>query len=702
MRYPQERKYFDESAAVFADYQSNPRFKTVDLYRFFSTSRIELQASGLAMLDKFTSAKNKAEIEADTAIDYVDSPAVSRGLVTYPGRWRLVSNKQGQNPTNPKEQGILQHLRLYRLTTILETVDEEEVIDFTMARLISYDTSLGNDEAAPDTTESADPAKLVILEWAAIHPSKVADVIVEFSTLFLPALEFSVDSQSFTGLSYLFSTVKDEDADKDGMKTIRFVVGRPEYVLKYQGRLLSSKAFTGYVLWGIPKDAAQTAIDAVIASQGQGISITPEYNETSHLVTLRIRVRDSITGGTDVFWGGQSCMQEDEATVYKGYTATDLAVLLTALAGEVSSGVWFTVTGISEDEDGLYDCVVTKHTAVRVEQAAHTTRESSAASESTERVFNSKTPATELAEARVAGTIVERSWKKNANCTTDVARTVETPKDQSATAGDDNAAESAETVLNTEAEEETGAQSAADGTIVESNSVPTRSGKFRNTVKTTTVKDQTATAGDDSAVESAATVLNTEADAETGAQSAGDGTSVESSSVPTRSGKFRNTVKTLTGVKLEWSGSYPDRNGTTYYWVGKNCTAAEVASAISGASLDTTTDNQVTKTNTRFKGLFDYTIVKRAVSTFWIGASTASYGPYYEVGLEWKDDRSKYHKRTSKYYIYWNTSEANNNADYSGSLPGGWYGHDGNQWKCKKVTEITFDASWTAVGTITS
>ncbi len=62
MRYPQERKYLDESAAVFADYQSNPRFKTVDLYRFFSTSRIELQASGLAMLDKFTSAKTRPRL----------------------------------------------------------------------------------------------------------------------------------------------------------------------------------------------------------------------------------------------------------------------------------------------------------------------------------------------------------------------------------------------------------------------------------------------------------------------------------------------------------------------------------------------------------------------------------------------------------------------------------------------------------------
>jgi len=255
--------------------------------------------------------------------------------------------------------------------------------------------------------------------------------------------------------------------------------------------------------------------------------------------------------------------------------------------------------------------------------------------------------------------------------------------------------------LNTEATAEAGAQSAAAGTIVESGSTPTRSGRFRNTVKTTTVKDQSATAGDDSAVESAATVLNTEADAETGAQSAGDGTSVESSSVPTRSGKFRNTVKTLTGVKLEWSGSYPDRSGTTYYWAGKNCTAGEVSSAISGASLDTTTDNQVTKTNTRFKGLFDYTIVKRAINTFWISASAASYGPYTEVGLDWKDDRSKYRKKTISYYIYWNTSEANNNADYSGSLPGGWYGHDGNQWKCKKVTQIAF-GSWTAAGTITS
>jgi len=258
MRYPQERKYFDESAAVFADYQSNPRFKTVDLYRFFSTSRIELQASGLAMLDKFTSAKNKAEIEADTAIDYVDSPAVSRGLVTYPGRWRLVSNKQGQNPTNPKEQGILQHLRLYRLTTIL-TTDDTPVIDFTMSRLIEYDHSEGNDIYFDGVyTKSADPAKMLVIEWAAIHPSKVADVIAEFAANFDSDLTFSVDGQSFTGLSYLFATIKDEDADKDGMKTVRFVVGRKEFALSYQGQLLSTAAFTGYILWGLQKDEAQT------------------------------------------------------------------------------------------------------------------------------------------------------------------------------------------------------------------------------------------------------------------------------------------------------------------------------------------------------------------------------------------------------------------------------------------------------------
>ena len=163
--------------------------------------------------------------------------------------------------------------------------------------------------------------------------------------------------------------------------------------------------------------------------------------------------------------------------------------------------------------------------------------------------------------------------------------------------------------------------------------------------------------------------------------------------------KYDYDKSTRTAESQEVSGSYADRNGTTYFWSGTLCTAAQYNTAIAAASLDSTTDNSVEKSTTQFVDLFNYSIVKRAINTFWISASAASYGPYTEIGLDWKDDRSKYRKKTITFYIYWNTTENYNNDDYTGSLPGGWTGHDGNQWKCKKVTQIVF-GSWTAVGTI--
>ena len=109
-KYPQERKFFSEDAAIRVEYVSHPRMGTVDLVRFFATSRLDLVASGVAMLDKYVSVKNEAYIEAGLTIDWVDDPWVDRKPI--PGRFRLVSNKQGQDPNDPSRQGIIQHLRL--------------------------------------------------------------------------------------------------------------------------------------------------------------------------------------------------------------------------------------------------------------------------------------------------------------------------------------------------------------------------------------------------------------------------------------------------------------------------------------------------------------------------------------------------------------------------------------------------------------
>ncbi len=163
--------------------------------------------------------------------------------------------------------------------------------------------------------------------------------------------------------------------------------------------------------------------------------------------------------------------------------------------------------------------------------------------------------------------------------------------------------------------------------------------------------------------------------------------------------KYDYEKVTRTATSQEISGSFPDRNGTTYWWSGTYCTQAQYAAAIAAAALDTTTDNSVAKQSTQFSGLFNYYIIKRPINTLWVPPSALSYGPYTEIGLDWNSNRSQYRKKTVTYTIYYNTTDANNHADYSGSGPGGWEGRDGNQWKCKKVTNIT-TGSWIDAGSI--
>jgi len=184
----------------------------------------------------------------------------------------------------------------------------------------------------------------------------------------------------------------------------------------------------------------------------------------------------------------------------------------------------------------------TKETTTPKDQTA-TARDDSAAAGSV-KVLHTEGAAL-AAPSAVAGTIIRQTAQPTeAGNERTVVETI-TVKDQTATAGDDSAAASASKVTHTEAAAEAGAQSAAAGTIVRSTSTPTEAGKYRNTVETITVKDQTATAGDDSAAASASKVTHTEAAAETGAQSAVAGTIVRSTSTPTEAGKFRNVVETI-------------------------------------------------------------------------------------------------------------------------------------------------------------
>jgi len=163
--------------------------------------------------------------------------------------------------------------------------------------------------------------------------------------------------------------------------------------------------------------------------------------------------------------------------------------------------------------------------------------------------------------------------------------------------------------------------------------------------------------------------------------------------------KYNYLKNTATAASQEVSGSYPDRNGTVFYWFGTYCTQVQYDAAMAAAALDSTTDNSVEKRTTQFQELFNYSIIKRPIYILFLPPSSASYGPYTTVGLQWNSDYSKYRKKTITYTKYFNTTEQYNDDDWTGGGPGSRPWKDGNQWKCIKVTNITV-GSWIDAGSI--
>jgi hypothetical protein len=167
--------------------------------------------------------------------------------------------------------------------------------------------------------------------------------------------------------------------------------------------------------------------------------------------------------------------------------------------------------------------------------------------------------------------------------------------------------------------------------------------------------------------------------------------------------KINYEKKTATATSQEVSGSFPDRNGTTRFWAGKNCTEAQYAAAISAAALTSDTDNDVRKESTQFKNLVDYRIIKRPVNVSWAAAArdnNAGYGPYTEVSVRWNNDCSQYLTITTTFKIFYRVSESDILTAISGGGPGTEKWSDGVQWKGKKVTNVT-PSAWAPAPTST-
>jgi len=542
-RYPQERKYFAENASDLVDYSANPRMKRYDLSVLWPISRADLRASGVEMLSRFTSTVNGDNIDSDTPIDYVDNPQAEQGKAVFTGRWRLIKVQELKDPARPDAQGVLRHLRLYSKDSIL-TTDETPVIDWTLARMVDATEAVTNSQEFDSSgTSSANPAKLMVFEWDCIQPEHVADVIAEFSANFDETTEIEVDGQNYgSGYTYVFAAIKDNEEEKDGIKIVRFVVGRPEFVLKHKGALLSSKAYTGYLIWDLPQSLAQSLIDTTTATQPRGITIYPDYDKAAHTVSLRLKVRDSLVGDTTSFSGSASCMQTDTIYRYTGYTATDLQMLLSVIAASVVPGVWYDITVTEDDDDGLYDAVVVKHQAVEVVQGPLTTVITAAASGTTKKTFQTTS---ELALAAESGKIVRGTWTKNANCTSDLVEEKITPEDQTATSYDVSKSVDVTAVIHTENPDPLVKPTATKGTIVRQTAQPTEVGKQRTSEETIIPTDQIAVSVDNAPSFANTKTIHTENDTDLTTPTVVAGQINRQEATPTDAGNQRTLEETL-------------------------------------------------------------------------------------------------------------------------------------------------------------
>ncbi|MFA5155751.1 MAG: hypothetical protein WC453_05020, partial [Patescibacteria group bacterium] len=203
-------------------------------------------------------------------------------------------------------------------------------------------------------------------------------------------------------------------------------------------------------------------------------------------------------------------------------------------------------------------------------------------------------------------------------------RTVEetiTPKDQVAVSKEVAASGTVVSTLHTENGTTPADPVSETGKIKALRLAPTEAGNLRSEEVEETPLNQTAEAGEDDALRTITRKLQTENTSIPSFVSA-IYKAKRVDAEPTKSGQYRTVVEEETPKKVQFTYNYPDRYGQVYVYFGLNCKEAEYAAVVATAGLTSNTNNNIRKEPTKYPGLFNYVITKQpyelgtAVTTF--------------------------------------------------------------------------------------
>ena len=414
-RYAQERKFYADKAAVLLGYGSISLRGDLELKRLFLDSRADLRASGVAMLDRFTSTLNTEAIDSDTPIYYVDNPYADQK--PFAGRWRLVRNEQFRDPTDPNLQGIAQTLRKGYLETI-----STDATTWTEARLV------GAKQAIQDATESAltsASSRVFKVQFRNVSPfatEAILNAFVGVATLTDPVIEGKSWVGTFS-LLYCNSTI-----GEDGSAVIEFLLADSRFQVTSFDNLLTPKQSDLIYLYGVAKTDVPDIIATWKALAIVGSTATVSYNKDDELVDLILRKRNvnpliSLTN----FRMAKRC---NEYTIYDIYFGLTKAQVEAYAELVVPVGQSWTVRPSYDQSDGTWTVEIEKHIQVAQDVDLYVSASTPLRTTTTAQYLGSPDEDlyAEFMDTDVAGFQYQRKVVKLDNCLNDVTLAVDFQK----------------------------------------------------------------------------------------------------------------------------------------------------------------------------------------------------------------------------------------------------------------------------------
>lgn len=282
-----------------------------------------------------TQAKRAADWERANRISITD---LKTEYKVYAGTWRSV----GVETTRASSSGAnIVHRFAYGYATALT---------WTEARLFSGRSAKAHDQAVTGTsgTTSDNPGKHYVVRFPNINPFKLNTVLATVSDSYTDPV---VNTETLTGAwNVLFATAGKQE---DGAGYIDVVLSLDKYTLALYEYYNTINQALVYRLYNVPRDDAQSIIDAWKTTDGR--SASADFSDERQTVTLTLRDRGSPKDNTTITWIKSACDSYFQQHLAWGYTKAEIK----AWAEGISTNDLATRTlSIQDRGDGLFNGVM--------------------------------------------------------------------------------------------------------------------------------------------------------------------------------------------------------------------------------------------------------------------------------------------------------------------------------------------------------